>query len=850
MRRPMFPSSVYALAVLASGAAAQSSDPSLAGAVLAVTQDVSNQRALVADDLDGDGLRDLLATSTSLQLWRNVGGGRLTPVHTATGSFLPAGFVVVTDLDGDGLLSLVSVRMSGLVGVELVAPFEAGPQQPLSAPDDGGGFTWAASGDLNGDGAPDVLADNPANTELRAWLGDGAGGLAPSVPAAAVSTRRFDLGDLDLDGDLDVLHGATGAAAVLLGQGDGSFVPQPAFFATGHDVAIGHLDGDGLPDAAVTSGNVAHGLALFLGNGAGGFALQSEVPGPAEWVDLADADGDGDDDVLAAHRNVTLHLQDAAVVAGSSGFDGWTNLVRDAILADLEGDGRPGAVTLGGSAILGFETVYVPGDGLGGLGLELPLPVAAVSRLLAQADVDGDGRDEIVVYQQDLAQVVVHEVPGDGTLGPAGAPTPVAAPPATPLGAFARVLDLDGDPFADLLFATPAGFEAWRSNGDGTFAPGGLIPPAASDAKLYLGDIDGDGDDDLLHSGANPVWHASLGDGTFGAAQAVFIETAPKVNLALGDADGDGFADLFAGGLAAPAGALRWWQGDGAGHFVAPQVLAAGPEDTRGVLVVDVDGDADLDVLAHGVGPLAGGGFAGWLTVVHGHGDGTFDAPRVFPAGYIPPGTPPTTVDLDRDGRREVLLHNGVSDHWSLLPQAADGSFGQERRLPLVFPGSFSAPYLTADIDGDGDDDILTHSVEPGSIAPQLVASRVDLRPGILDLGRGHTNLASLPVLDGQGRLLPGRGVELSLAAAPAGAPVLLLLGLGTGYAPLAGGTLVPLPQVVLAGLVSDAGGALSLLSRWPADAPPGLAAYVQAWMPDPDSGATLASNALQFEGL
>ena len=67
----------------------------------------------------------------------------------------------------------------------------------------------------------------------------------------------------------------------------------------------------------------------------------------------------------------------------------------------------------------------------------------------------------------------------------------------------------------------------------------------------------------------------------------------------------------------------------------------------------------------------------------------------------------------------------------------------------------------------------------------------------------------------------------------PAAAATSLVLGADAAFAPLQGGVLVPSPDVVVGGLVTDAAGGLALSGHWPPGMAPGTALVLQAWFVD-----------------
>jgi hypothetical protein len=121
-----------------------------------------------------------------------------------------------------------------------------------------------------------------------------------------------------------------------------------------------------------------------------------------------------------------------------------------------------------------------------------------------------------------------------------------------------------------------------------------------------------------------------------------------------------------------------------------------------------------------------------------------------------------------------------------------------------------------------------------------------ELSPWI-DLGAALAGSNGTPRLEGDGLLHAGTPMSLQLSAAPPLAPVTLILGFSALNAPFKGGTLVPHPDLLVAGLLSNASGGLTLGATWPAAVPPGTALFLQAWIADATGPAGLAaSNGLE----
>src|SRR5262249_843784 len=132
--------------------------------------------------------------------------------------------------------------------------------------------------------------------------------------------RDLALVDLNDDRILDavVTNYASGDVSILLGRGDGTFEPQHRFDATTSPfaVAVADFNGDAIPDLAVDdSVPGAGGLAILLGRGDGTFLPQRLLPSPlaevspAVELQAADLNGDGKKDlVIVGQLDPNAHI--------------------------------------------------------------------------------------------------------------------------------------------------------------------------------------------------------------------------------------------------------------------------------------------------------------------------------------------------------------------------------------------------------------------------------------------------------------------------------------------------------------------------------------------------------------
>ncbi len=115
------------------------------------------------------------------------------------------------------------------------------------------------------------------------------------------------------------------------------------------------------------------------------------------------------------------------------------------------------------------------------------------------------------------------------------------------------------------------------------------------------------------------------------------------------------------------------------------------------------------------------------------------------------------------------------------------------------------------------------------------------------DLDGALAGGAGTPKLAGSGTLAASTPVTLALSNAAPSSATALFVGLSALNAPFKGGTLVPNPDVVVPGLLTDGAGQLTLASTWPPGIPSGFSMYFQAWVADAGGPQGFAaSNGLQ----
>jgi hypothetical protein len=561
-------------------------------------------------DLNGDGIPDLIGGAVSGQGSASIsainfligrGDGTFaaaTPLNLGVTSIGP---VATRDFNGDGKPDLIfSTRPSASGSYSLYMAAGVGNGTFLSpvlltVPGDPGQFFTA---DVNGDGNFDLLVFGSAvSPGLYVLLGNG-NGTFQSARFSAVrgGATRFNSShvalDVNGDGKLDLVLGPN-ALAILLGNGDGTFAYVRTLPAGSAAVAAADFNGDGMPDLAIGNNSQAsvlinYGNANFQQPPAGpriGGPISSSPFYRQFWVFPADVNGDGKLDVIAAGDSIQVFPGD-----GQGSFAPPFTLnhavfpdLRVAAMGDFTGDGRPDVVMVTPGKIEEFSGT-AQGTLIAGKTTAIPTILAILD--MKAGDFNQDGKLDIAVLYQSPAELVVY--PGDGSGGfGAGiiSPTP-GVPYALDMN------DFDGDGKLDAVVVDQLeGFAVYRGTGTGAFEPLNRVH-WTNIYGIASGDVNGDHKIDLVMTNwtnQGVLTFLGNGDGTFQPPGGSPSHISGGMNyprqVVLGDLNGDGNLDVIAANNGSNDFTVLMGRGDGnfnnAQRFICaelyPVALGLGP---------------------------------------------------------------------------------------------------------------------------------------------------------------------------------------------------------------------------------------------------------------------------------
>ncbi len=353
-------------------------------------------------------------------------------------------------------------------------------------------------------------------------------------------------------------------------------------------------------------------------------------------------------------------------------------------------------------------TAATGGTGRGNFNTGSTAPTGASVSASALADINADGNLDLLTASsiQPDGAVNVHFGDGSGTFVAAAATVTVARLPYA-----LKMADIDNDGDLDMLVAAAgsgSGTLSVRINdGTGTFAGTGPldvnITLNALANAIAVGDVDGDGDLDVLLNNFSPFNNLDKalllrnpGTGAFAAITFVPVGNATS-DVVLGDVDNDGDLDLLTTTYynVSPA-RVSIQLNDGSGTFGAKTDLNVGVSPYR-LTLADLNADGRLDLIS---GTAGTGNFSVCLST----GAATFGTPNVLSTNDSSPYRP-AAADVDADGDLDLVVVGFGSSFLRLFLNDGTASFGTPTAYQVE---GNSNDNLVGDLDNDGDVDLVT----------------------------------------------------------------------------------------------------------------------------------------------
>lgn len=586
-------------------------------------------------DFNLDGIDDVVATRANqngsryyVALANGDGTFTVSDEQLVQSSFYGYSSTLIADFNLDGFPDFVAkTSVEGQIDVHINDPSNPGVFTRtfrITLPSGSQGINvsnWQESyavADFTGDGIPDLaFAERNEETDdlikLVVMAGDGLGDfsrhgeqaifddafIASTYGNKFYAPGDYSAGDVNSDGNVDLIAVTNSGTRVFLNDGTGNFeflslLENPGTQQRGRDSWLVDINEDGQLDL-IQSGNNANGpLNVRLGNGDGTFrnpqqfGLVGGIPGNISRQPFAHLDGDGHLDFVYATGSVSNYASDTASI-----FAGRRDDLVDLVAVDLNGDGNEEILAI--QEQMDRLQVFV-GDNLGRLTRQPDLLTGRAPQAIAAVDLDGDGKLELLAANRASRSLSVFT--GAIGAGYTSAEFPVGRGPIDVAAA-----DLDGDGNQDIVVLDDAENALWLFRGNGTETLGTPTSIALGDkpSRFSMADATGDGIVDAVITLPNSNRLMILpgdGSGAFGAPLYVSLAAAPS-DVAVVDLNDDGNPDLAA--TLTSLNVLSVLYGRGNNQFSKAQQINVGAAPTRVTLAdADVDGRFDFIVANSG----------------------------------------------------------------------------------------------------------------------------------------------------------------------------------------------------------------------------------------------------------
>lgn len=529
-----------------------------------------------------------------------------------------------------------------------------------------------ALGDMDGDGDLDIVAGN-YDEPSKVYFNNGRGGFADARTFSNDSIADLAVGDLNGDGALDIVAVGDGQDYFYFNQGTGKFtaVPLEPSGDRTSAVAVGDLNGDGAFDIVVGGYYGQQGMVYF-NNGSGGFSRSASFSvDDLNSLALGDLNGDGALDIVANEKVYFNNGQGSFLSLVS-----YSTYAREIAIGDINGDGALDIVA--GQGDSGPGLVYF-NDGMGNFPSTATFDPGWIDAV-AVGDLNGDGHLDIVAGGGD-DETLVNFNDGAGNFSSSVFFTTYEYIRAAAVG------DLNGDGALDIVTGNTNQDFIYFNDGYNNFVMGTDFNSLAIDNEtIAVGDLNADRALDIVAGGNGQSYiYLNNGSGSFPTA----LPSPGSVDV-LGDLNGDGALDM--------AGGTNVYLNNGSGSFPTVVTLPSAV-----YALGDMNNDGSLDIVADG-------------TVYFNDGRGNF--PRWVVFGVESYDTEDIAVgDLNDDDAIDIVVARTSFDTYALSEVYFNDGSGNFPTRGLFVPGPDETTEVTlGDMNGDGSLDIIAQIADENVI--------------------------------------------------------------------------------------------------------------------------------------
>ena len=690
--------------------------------------------------------------------------------------------VVAADFNGDGKPDLFVSRGSSSQVTVLTNTSRYGSisfASPLYFPAMPPDMEGSAVADLDGDGKPDVVVTNGVgDSSVSVYRNSSSGSVISFDDPLRFLTKygpySVAIGDLDGDGKPDLAIADNGTGYITLYKntstpGSISFSNMTNLVIPGnpYGIAIGDLDKDGNAELVVSTEGSNSSLYVIKNNSTpGNFSFGSPVSyatlAGAFTLAIGDLDGDGNPDIAATGGNPSgvLVLRNISTL-GNLSFDlpksfAAGNYTVDVSIRDLDGDSKPELIAVNrfGNSV----SVLKNKSTIGNIDFEthVDYPVGDAPLIAAIADLDGDGRPDIITANSSDDKIsILRNMIGD-TLSPIidtfYSDTAIRGTKLTILGKHftgANAVQFGGVSAASFVVDSATGISAIVGRGaSGNLTVTTSFGTATDTGFIFKGPLiyqfnpnHGSAGDTIQISGINLTGVSSVSFGTIAAASftiqsdsviAAVLATGASGDVSVTSSNGNDTLHGFAYGgkpvilsfspVSDTVGAMITINGinfsptpnDNIVYFGAVRAVVNSASTSS--LQVTVPAGAVYDLITVTTNSLSAYSSLPFSVIFSG-GDSLISASTFSSAGDFNTGNYPVSVavsDLNQDGKPDLITANSLSNNISILQNNSSGanfSFGPHTDLNA---GKGPTNIAVGDLNGDGKPDIVVTNFNSG----------------------------------------------------------------------------------------------------------------------------------------
>ncbi|HWB84036.1 MAG TPA: FG-GAP-like repeat-containing protein [Bryobacteraceae bacterium] len=729
--------------------------------------------SIAAFDLNHDGILDLAVPAAGanpgvVYVFLGKSDGTFAQGVTYATDRNPEA-VTIADCNGDGNADLAISTGNNTVSI-LLGNGNGTFRAPTSYPTGRLPF-YIAAGDLNNDGKIDLVTANTLDQTISVLLGKGDGSFQlRSSYVTSYHPASLVLTDFNQDGKLDVIQALGDARGFgpaydsenidfLMGNGDGTLQGAQAYTTVSNAatfLATADFNGDGKLDALVNDEYLG-GLYLFNGAGNGAFQPSTLITtltaanGNQAGIYAAavgDFNGDGKPDVAVSENfagGVAILLDSASGLQPSFNFPSGGAAAAGIATADFNGDGKLDlAVANPPNSTIGAGSANVAvffGGGNGSFQMNKTYPAGGQPGSVAVADLNGDGKPDLVVADQGIRAAT----------------------------------------------NTPGGLYVYLNNGSGGFQTASQYPVSNLPIFVTVGDVNGDGKPDLVAASDDGNFNYYVGvllnngNGTFQAAKLMKTDFGPA-SIAVSDFNGDGKVDLVVAHCCGDTD-MTYLQGNGDGTF-QPEVHFNAGASPNNITVADLNGDSKPDLLVgqtSGLSALLNNAQAGTSATTANWATGAqVVAPNSIASVYgthLATGTTASGAAPQTLGGTSVTVTDSAG-----VSQAAALYYASAVQLNIVIPPGLVSGAATVSVKS-GDGVTSTGTVQVAEVAPGILTAGTTLLNAYAvqyDAQGNQTGQVQTVQVDSSGKLV-ATPISLDVGS---GSVYLLVFGTGIRGAP------------------------------------------------------------------